>query len=283
MAYITNYNASRILRQADLRGMKISERGIFKKSIYFFNWYEEMFLKVYQEMLENPSQFFGKVYQKVQREADDFTFVSPPRPPAYHEKLDCSLLHSDYKNFEIPQEITQQGEGKVLEFRKWFLTVQNLYEQDPAAFQMRLQAKFGILVPLSEIGISNSGVAEVENQSLDQLIQRIFKLLDEARVFIKSSPENQQILSPFNQKYSFLGLRDEPLEKNLTPFSDDVVKAKMNEFEMNFKRPVKNLLLEYYRMTLNPDLTFDGDLLEGVGFVPCSQCSEKAGKIVMIL
>lgn len=273
MAYITNFNASRILQQADLKGIKIQERGLFRKSIYFFNWYEELFLKVYQEMLENPEHFFGKVYQKIETEKDDYIYTSPPKAPAYHENLDCPLLHSDYKNFIIPEEIRNRGPEKVREFRKWFSTIQDLFEKDAPAFQMRLQAKWGILVSLSEIEKSNSGVVEVKNQSLEELIAKISELLDQAKKYINSSPENKQMLSPYHQKYAYLGLREDPLEKNNTPYPDEYLKEKMEYFEKSFKRPIKNLLLEYYRMTFNPDLQFDGKLLEGVGFTGCSQCA----------
>lgn len=273
MAYITNFNASRILQQADLKGIKIQERGLFRKSIYFFNWYEELFLKVYQEMLENPEYFFGKVYQKIEGERDEYIFTSPPKAPAYHESLDCPLLHSDYKNFIIPEEIRNRGPEKVSEFRKWFSTNQDLYEKDAALFQMRLNAKWKIVVPLNEIEKSNSGVVEIKNQSLTELIAKISELLDQARNFVNSSSKNKQMLSTYHQKYAYLGLREDPLEKNNTPYPDEDLKDKMEYFEKNFKRPVKNLLLEYYRMTFNPDLQFDGKLLEGVGFTACSQCA----------
>ncbi|GAB2478806.1 hypothetical protein [Algoriphagus taiwanensis] len=275
MAFITNFNASRFLREADLNDIKIRERGLFRKSIFFFNWYEELFLKVYQEMLENPTHFFGKVYKKIEKETDDYSYVSPPKAPSYHDNHDCPLLNADYKNFLIPDEIRAQGIEKVNEFRNWFNTVQHLFENDPAAFQARFMARWKILVSINEIERANSGVAEVQNQSLDELIGKIVHLLDEAKSYINSSSENKQILNTHNQKYAYLGLREDSLDKNNTPFPNELLKEKMAHFELNFKKPIKNFLLEYYRMTLNPNLKFDGKLLEGVGFVPCPQCCDE--------
>lgn len=83
-------------------------RGIFRRSIYFFNWYEEIFLKVYQEMLENPEEFFSKIYKKIEKPVDDYQYVHPPKPPSFHNSLDCPFLTSDYKNFEIPREIKKE-------------------------------------------------------------------------------------------------------------------------------------------------------------------------------
>lgn len=275
MAYITNYNASKILLQSELKGVKIKNRGIFRRPIYFFNWYEETFLKVYQEMLEEPELFFSKIYKKVEKPRDDYTYVIPPKAPAYHEKLDCQFLHSDYKNFEVPIEIKRKGKSKIEEFRQWFSTeVQELFIKDPAAFQARLQARWKILVPINEIERSNSGFAEMKNFTLEELVNEVNTLLDNAKNFKESSSKNNEILKAF-QKHAYLGLRPDPLEKNNTSYSEDEVKEVLAVFETEYKKPIKNLLLEYYRVILNPELQFKGSLLESIGFVSCSNCAGK--------
>lgn len=261
-----------MLRQSDLRGIKLEKRGIFRRSIYFFNWYEEIFLKVYQEMLEKPDEFFSKIYKKIENPVDDYQYVHPPKPPAFHNSLECPFLTSDYKNFEIPREIKKKGVEALIEFRKWFLTVQDLPEKNPEAFQARLQARWGVIVPLNEIEKSNSGFAQIKNFSLEALITEINNLLNQAYSFQHSSNKNKEILKAF-QKHAYLGLRPEPLEANNTNYSDEEVKEVLVDFETKFKKPIKNLLLEYYRVALNPDLKFEGSLLEGIGFAPCSNCS----------
>lgn len=275
MAYITNYNASRILRQSDLKGVKMDKRGIFRKSIYFFNWYEELFLKIYQEMLEFPEEYFSKLYRKISKPVDDFYYVIPPKSPAYHESLDCPFLLSDYRNFEVPVEIKNQGTEKIIEFRQWFLEVQSLFERDPAAFQARLQLKWKILIPLNEIEKQNSGFADVKNYTLEDLVNKINELLGQARAFMKSSVPNTIILKRY-QKQAYFGLRPDPLENNNTGFSDDEVKKVLAIFDTEYKKPIKNLLLEYYRVTFNPKLKFQGTLLEELGFIACSSCAGKS-------
>ncbi|SDO42156.1 hypothetical protein SAMN04487951_12623 [Vreelandella arcis] len=37
---------------------------------------------------------------------------------------------------------------------------------------------------------------------------------------------------------------------------------------------LKNLLEEYFRIKFNPELKFDGNLLEYLGFIPCKSCSQ---------
>ena len=39
-----------------------------------------------------------------------------------------------------------------------------------------------------------------------------------------------------------------------------------------FKQPLKNLLIEYYRLKFNPDIKMDGKFLEALGFKECSCC-----------
>lgn len=272
MAYITQYNASRILKDANLQNIKIKNRGIFRRSIYFFNNFEETFLKVYQEMLENPDEFFSKVYSKFEEPKDNYFYLTPPKPPSYHEKSNCSFLNSDYKNFEIPKEIRKKGNVQAEEFRKWFATVQYLFDKDPEAFQVRLQARWGILVSIAEIAGINSGVSDIKNYDLETLVSEIDKLLIEARKFRYSCSKHDEILKRF-QKKAYLALKEDPIDDNSTSYSDEEIKVILKEFELNYKRPIKSLLTEYYRVSLNPEMKFEGKLLDSIGFFPCSSCA----------
>lgn len=129
----------------------------------------------------------------------------------------------------------------------------------------------GVLVPLNEIEKSNSGFAEIKNFTLDELVKEINDLLTKAYSFQNSTLKNKEILKAL-QKHAYLGLSPEPLESNNTNYSDDEVKQVLAIFETEFKKPIKNLLLEYYRVGLNPELKFEGSLLESIGFAPCSNC-----------
>lgn len=44
------------------------------------------------------------------------------------------------------------------------------------------------------------------------------------------------------------------------------------KYDRYFNTPTIKLLTEYYRITLNPDLEFDKDLLEQLGFKRCYKC-----------
>ena len=73
-------------------------------------------------------------------------------------------------------------------------------------------------------------------------------------------------------KYSFLGKYHEPLYNNTTGYSDEVVKDFLVDYEERFKRPIIELLYNYYRVKFNPDLEMEGYLLDQLGFRPCVHC-----------
>ena len=43
-----------------------------------------------------------------------------------------------------------------------------------------------------------------------------------------------------------------------------------------FKKPIKTLLEQYYRVKYNPDLSFEGQLLDRLNFRACSVCDGTA-------
>ena len=46
----------------------------------------------------------------------------------------------------------------------------------------------------------------------------------------------------------------------------------MKDYHNNYKLPIRNLLIEYYRIKLNPELMFSETLLDALGFRKCSSC-----------
>ena len=120
----------------------------------------------------------------------------------------------------------------------------------------------------------NSGWTEVENYKLEELEKRIDELLREAGRYFNASEQYRVILRRFN-KFTFLAYRDKPIDNNDTGYSDQVVKALLKDYNDKIKKPLKRLLIEYYRLTLNPDLKLEGNLLDQLGFKPCGQCYDQ--------
>ena len=83
--------------------------------------------------------------------------------------------------------------------------------------------------------------------------------------------KKKEIISRF-QKYTFLAYSTKDIQNNNTRFTDEAIKKFLKQYDVHFKRPIKDLLIEYYRVLHNPDLKFEGNLLEQLGFRPCGAC-----------
>lgn len=268
MAYITRANFKKIIYGSAITGIDI-EREIYRIPIYFFSKYEKQELIAIMELLEDPENYFTNIYQPVKTK-DTYSCVYEGQKPAYHNTPDCPRLNSSLENFTIPDEIKDNGSDAVLEFRNWFETVKDLLDK-PDVFVARLHAKYGIISNPQAIKKGNSGSFEIENISIEELDKRIYDKIKEAGRFYYSSNKNSTILKRFS-KLTFLAKRTDPIEKNDTGYSDNEVKALLKEYKEKFKDPLKEMLIQYYRIKLNPELKIDSELLDNIGFVPCGKC-----------
>jgi hypothetical protein len=268
MAYITIANAQQIIYKTEIKSLEL-DGSVYKRKIFFFSKFERNSLLAIQELLKDPEKFFTEIYKPVVVK-DTHKFVYEGKPPAYHQAKDCPRMSANYENFEIPEGIREKGFDEVINFRKWFEENKHLLEK-PDVFVIRLELRWGIVTNPKAIKRDNSGWTEVENYELEELEKKIDQLLREAGRYYYESSKNSTILRKFN-KYTFLAYRDEPIENNDTGYPDDVVKTLLKEYNDKFKKPLKRLLIEYYRLTLNPDLKLEGNLLDQLGFKPCGQC-----------
>lgn len=273
MAYITTANSKRIIRKVDFTSVTF-DGEVYKKPIYFFSRYEEQNLLAIKELLENPEQFSNQYYDVLVNH-DSFQYVFENGKPAYHQTLNCPRLHSDFQNFEIPEEIIKRGQEEVEKYRAWFKDVAYLFESDDDTkieiFKERCRLRFNLDLPPKVVKRNNSGSFEIENLNLDELEKKIDDLIRSAGRFYYKSEKHTTILKKFS-KLTFLANKTEPLRYNETGYSDAEVKDILREHAEEFKYPLIHLLREWYRVKLNPNLEFEGKLLERLGFVSCSTC-----------
>jgi hypothetical protein len=284
MAYITKSNSKRILRKINLSQISGVEGEVYKKPIYFLSNYETKYLLLMQSLLKDPEKFAIEVYQPVTNK-DTLTYVyESEQPPAYHTNKDCEKLHASFKNFQIPFEVKQrvQEQGgeelvklQVLKFRDWFKKHFDLFQKDSQGFLRRLDIDWNIQRSVSEIDKENSGTENIENYRLEDLEKEIDKIISEAGKFFNSNPDKQNIIRRF-QKLTFLAYKSNPIDKNDTGFSDEELKKFLQFYDEKFKKPVKKFLIEYYRVKYNPELSFEGELLERLNFKECSLCNGTA-------
>jgi len=274
MAYLTIANSIQILRKIDGNQFQNMNGIIYKKPIYFFGNYEKNILLGLQELWKDPEYFIDTYYIPIKKK-DEFKYVFEGGKPAYHVDASCDRLNSNFSNFEIPDEIRERGLDEVTKFRKWFKTNMHFLEK-PEIFTMLLYHAFKIQVNPKAINYENSGVEEKENLSLLQIESRIDSILREAGKFWNENPSKQDIIRRF-QKHTFLGYKSKEIENNDTHLSDKELKVFLINYDTKFKKPIKDLLIEYYRIKLNPDLQFEGRILEQLGFQCCSSCHGKKG------
>ena len=259
----------RIINSSDIKNVSTNKK-VYEIPIYFFNHYEENSLLSIQELLDSPENYFTEIYKPVKiKDNDKFVYVGSN--PSYHKNYNCHRLVADYKNYEIPTDIRDKGPKEVEAFRKWFKTVQYLLEKDPEIFIARLRARWGILTNVKSIKLENSGSTIFENESIEELKLDIAKLIKGAGRFYYASSKNKAILSAFS-KFSFLGTSNEPIKNNRTRFSDKEVKALLSYYHKKFKQPLKDKLIKYYRLDLNPEIQMEGEILSQLGFNSCNSC-----------
>jgi hypothetical protein len=273
MAYITTANSKKIIKKIDFNAVEFSGE-VYLKPIYFFNKYEEQSLLAIQEMLENPTDFFIKYYDFLKKEVIK-KFVFDNANPAFHEHFECPNLHADFRNYLIPKEILDRGQEEAEKYSAWFKEVMYLLEDDDEIkleiFKERCRLRFNLALPPEIYKKNNSGSFEIENMNLDELEDTIDKLIKAAGRFYYRSEKNKDILK-YLSKYAYLGKKPEPIYYNNTGYPEKEVKEVLSEFESEFKIPLMHLIQEWYRMKLNPNLKFEGELLEKLGFKPCGCC-----------
>ena len=211
--YITRANSMKILRKLDYSNLNI-EGAVYSKPIFFLNKREEQALLAYKEFVMNPEKFIEEVYQRVEI-IDNFRYVFEGESPCYHHREDCERLHSEFRNYEIPQTIRERGLDEVQRYRIWFKDNMYLLDGKKDILEMRIYAAFGVHVRAEEIIKDNSGIKTIENLDLNRLEERLNSLIKEAGRFYYKSFKHTKILKQYS-KFAFLGTYNEPLYNNNT-------------------------------------------------------------------
>lgn len=280
MAYITKANAKRILKRINLSSIGNIEGDVYKKPIYFLSSWETKYLLLMQSLLKEPDKFAIEVYQPVVNK-DTYRFVfESEQQPSYHTNKDCVRMKSHYNNLEIPFEILDRArelggeelvKKEVISFRDWFKLHFELYQNNKESFLKQLEIRWRVERNISEIDKENSGIESIENYSLIELEQEIDKIISDAGAYFKSKPNRQNIIRRF-QKLTFLAYKPDVIQNNDTELNDYELKEFLKEYDVQFKKPIKELLVEYYRVKYNPELSFDSNILDALNFRICSSC-----------
>lgn len=274
MAYITLHNLRRITRSITLNN-GFEPGQIYKTKIHFFNKFEKKQLFAIKAFIESPEEVVSKYYQAIPKSKDKrkYVFERPGALNAYHNTKDCRLLHNSFENVLLPEGLKKIG-VTIEEYRNWFAkNMKHHFEQK--RFDTIVEAvwfKFRVRVSKSDfVSYENSDVVEINNYSVDDLESELDKRIKAAGIYYY---EHKSILENYSRR-TYLAYKGEEIKDNETGLSDGELKDFLKSYDKQYKEPVKTLLLEWYKLNLNPDLSIDGNLLERLNFKPCSCCCSK--------
>lgn len=295
--YITKSNAAKILRKIDLNKIQI-EGDVYKHKIYMFSRYEEKALLAYKELMKNPEEFITEIYVKCNKEFEEDTFwwvYENKSTPAYHCSPSCERLLSGYKNYKVPVAIRYKGirdnenkeaikeqdlneeeieivKSNVKTYRRWFNDYEGyLKKGKEEEFLNHLNMTFQPeprIRDMKALELANSGIVRIENNTLEEVEDKIDSLIKEAGKYYYADKKNTAILKQYS-RYTSIAYTNKHLMRNETGFDENVVKEFLKDYDKRFKFPLKYYLREYYRIKYNPELKMNQKVLEMIGFHQC--------------
>jgi len=187
-------------------------------------------------------------------------FLTPVQAPAYHHEKQCKALLSNFYNIQIPEECLEKKE----EIQAWVNKHKNLsFEELNKKFKM----EFNCQNSLEQIERKNSGVTDFQNMTLDELVtQGIVKKYTQLRFFF-----NHEFADAIRK---FRYMPHYRLDEFLKTDKNKHIHSEIYEFHQ-VKKELKNMLINFYITKENPDISFDQDLLDLIGFRTCIRCEQE--------
>jgi hypothetical protein len=267
--FVTNANIKRTLFKLDKSDFDY-ESEIYKHSINYLNLLEKRDLLSIKCLYEFPDIFFKNFYSKINT-VDTFKFVFEEQQPAFHSDNACPNLSSDFENYLIPEVI--KSNQLELEYRNWFKQNIHLTEKKILTDLFKdIHYKKWNCLPFF-VDYENSGVFEFMNLNVDDIESNIDTLLQNIKLYIEKSLIIKKIISVFG-KQSYAFDKVETLKLNRLPYDKETISDVLKTFELEYKRPLINMLKEYYRIKYNSNLVFEENILIGLGFRQCKVCQE---------
>lgn len=221
-------------------------------------------LEVARDFLANPEELLTHKYVRVER-IDDYEFVVAPKNPAYHLKRNCSLLKSNFQEYMIPDVVFHKGYFEIKKYRFWHKVNKLLARYNFEKFKEKHKVVWG-----SELriwNIPNSGNMSFFNMTINELEEVVKFKIDEIMKFKSENPNNWAEIQ--SSAYSVT-----PRGSGAPHRSVSSDKALL-DFNKKLKNPLISALLHYYRAKLNPNLDFDVEILDQLGFKLCKSCNSK--------
>lgn len=221
-------------------------------------------LEVARDFLANPEELLTHKYVRVER-IDDYEFVVAPKNPAYHLKRNCSLLKSNFQEYMIPDVVSHKGYFEIKKYRFWHKKNKLFARYNFEKFKEKHKVVWGSELRIGNI--PNSGNMAFFNMTINELEELVKFKIDEIIKFKSENPNNWAEIQ--SSAYSVT-----PRGSGAPHRSVSSDKALL-DFNKKLKNPLISALLHYYRAKLNPNLDFDVEILDQLGFKLCKSCNSK--------
>lgn len=239
----------------------------------------------YKYLSENLDQIL--IYQKNKTEEPPKNyFLIKTSNQKFHLFPDCESISHRFENMIIPKDIRDKGDNIIDEFRDFLLTEfgkfsPKRYNELKELLVTRVNAKFNVNLSANEIAIldkENTGSKKAKDFSLEELELNILKFEKE---YVDLCTKYPDIFPKFTLK-AFLSKNPEeikfvPMDYYKTNRKDEFCKI-LNDFFEEVQVPTFEFLKQYYMVYFNPELKFEGRLLEQLGLKACLKCTERANK-----
>lgn len=270
--YITKFNRKRLFSLVPykvLLGCRF-EGEVYKGSTPFWlNKMEVAKLLAYRDYCKNPSQFLTRYKRYIDLNRNR-QFSRFDVPPAYHNDSQCENLRSSYEYIEVPQEIREQGEDVINQYKEFVRKNYDLIECGKTdVLEYRINAKFHVETKLIIGRLPNSGITDVSF-----VIKEIEKEIDDTNIKLdewsKADDRRKNIVIKFGRQ-AFNVKKEKHFI--MDDCSDEFIREVLQEFNDNFKLPLIKLFNSYYEATSGEEKSaIEGDILDQLGFHPCSKC-----------
>lgn len=269
MPYITNFHSELATTNLKIDKLELVEDEVLSR-VKVLSKEEKLQIFAYKKLLANDEDLV-QIYKPISKRTSKF--VTTTQNPRYHTDKNCKVLNNDFISYTIPPSILKKGEEDVAKYRKWFKQNKALLESDPSTFYDKQKEAFNTSEKLESVKFDNSGVTEIENLSIEEIEAYLEKLITDYDTFI-SSESTAKAISLNSEKAKYLvGAGTKYVKYAETGLDKDSVIDILKKYLAMKKDTIKYLQM-YYRVKLNPDLSIDTKLLEGLGFLECPYCAK---------
>ncbi len=202
-------------------------------------------------------------------EVENKKYIKDVKAPAYHTLTGCKWLNSDFTNIQMPTDIKDTAMREKI---KIFLNIHKDKKFDE--INRLYKEEFGSSKDLVEVHLKNSGTENFDNnEMIASLIAKIKNEFSNMDSILHSGENNAENKVVKNIKYADSWRINSILKGSIS--EEDAEKVKRF---METKKSLEETIFNFYREKYNKDLSFEGTVLDSIGFRICSGCASASSE-----